>query len=75
MLYSNQGIYKKSFAINQIDVKDGKIHQIYHHRVNCVKYPNQSPEYVAVIVEKDLNHQLYLQLYEIVSTDNTQKNE
>lgn len=40
--------------------------QIYHHRVMCLKYPKQSPEYVMLVLQKDAQPQLYLQLYEIM---------
>jgi hypothetical protein len=43
MLYTNQGTSKRKFEINQIEIANGKIHQMYHHKVNCIKYPNQSP--------------------------------
>lgn len=75
MLYTNQGVSKRKFEINQIELNEAQIRNVYHHRVNCIKYPNQSPEYVVIIAEKMEDKQLYLHLYEIVSRHHTQKNE
>ncbi len=65
MLFA-QGGSMATFPINEIEIEDGVIMQAYQHRVKCVKYPNQSIDYVALIVEK-ADRQLYLCLYEIGS--------
>jgi hypothetical protein len=75
MLYTSQGTAKRKFEINQIAVAGGRIHQLYHHRVNCVKYPAQSPEYVLLLVEKDSERQIYLHIYEIMPRDQSKRPE
>ena len=75
MLYTSFGSAKRKFEINQIAVPQGRIMQMYHHRVTCVKYPKQSPEYVMLIVHKDAQPQVYLQLYEIMPREHAKANE
>lgn len=43
MLYKNMRRGKKKFEINEITHEKTKIHKYFHYKINCLKYPNQSP--------------------------------